>query len=41
MSEEDAKPEREPRSDFKQTSGPDLSKQEPMLNPGTKEQLRR
>lgn len=42
MSEEDAKPEREPRSDFKQPapeSNP--SKQEPMLNPGTKEQLRR
>lgn len=42
MSEEDAKPEREPRSDFKQTtSEPSSSKQEPMLNPGTKEQLRR
>ena len=42
MSEEDAKPEREPRSDFKQsTPEPNSHKQEPMLNPGTKEQLRR
>lgn len=42
MSEEDAKPEREPRSDFKQsTPESNSNKQEPMLNPGTKEQLRR
>lgn len=42
MSEEDTKPEREPRSDFKQsTPESNSSKQEPMLNPGTKEQLRR
>lgn len=46
MSEEDTKPE--PRSDFKQPgSGHDFSKKEPvhkdepMLNPGTKDQLRR
>ena len=40
MSEEDAEPER--RSDFKKPAPePILDKQEPMLNPGTKEQLRR